>query len=692
MLKEASLFWGFSLFTLSISQVNAQPAANFTYTFTNSGCEPDSVVFTNISTDAHVYNWDFGDFSQADITIHPSHWYFGSGTFIVTLTAFDTLSGDSSTAINVINIIETPDPGWASFTTSPLDPVCPGTNVDYILFSSATSVKWYFGDGDSSLLFNPSHIYTDTGTYTITLIASNSCGVDTFFSIISVEDSVTPYADFLLPDSVCPNTAVLFDNTSYPDPVSSFWDFGDGYTSSLLNPVHTYSTQGSYDVTLVTYNDCSSDFVSKTMIVDSSLVPSVSISASQTLVCPGDTVEFIANTDYLSGFLWDFDDSTISFQENPQHAFADTGISNVVLTVTNACGNSSSDSVTIFVEDAVPPSDVDFWRYPNSACPGTVIKFYNTSSDTNDVLWDFGDGNFSTDVAPVHFFNDTGTYNVKLIITSSCGGIDSIVNSICVDDSIIPWASFSYDPYVVMCAGEPVTFSNYSSDISDVFWDFGDGSTSFQINPEHIFNDAGSYNVLLKVSNACGNSGYYAEAITVIFAVNITSVIDIATQGNYDGAIDLTVSGSISPYIYSWSNGDETEDISNIPAGTYSVVVTDANGCVDSASIVVPENPQGFENPEGLIIEGLVIYPNPTDGRITIDVEFDETDKIEIQLYNVLGELLYKYPQEPVQKVKPGHSGWMKYELDLSGLPNGVYFIRVTTPYDSSNKKVIFAR
>ncbi|MBW8060789.1 MAG: PKD domain-containing protein, partial [Solirubrobacterales bacterium] len=155
----------------------SQPVAGFTYTFTNGGCEPDSIVFTNTSTGAVYYEWNFGDFSPIDTNVNPYHWYgcFWS-PYMVILTAYDTL-GNSDTATAVINIECFP---FADFWPDPLL-ICPGNSVEFVNWSFPDNADflWIFDDGDSSTVFNPTHTYLDSGVYVPTLIATTACGSDT---------------------------------------------------------------------------------------------------------------------------------------------------------------------------------------------------------------------------------------------------------------------------------------------------------------------------------------------------------------------------------------------------------------------------------------------------------------------------------------------------------------------------------
>lgn len=574
------------------------PVADFSFAFSNNGCTPEMVQFINLSLYADSFKWDFGDFSPSEFIEDPSHAYGWASVFLVTLTAYNYFTGDSDIITKPIIITQTPMPGWANFWPDQ-NPVCPGDEVSFnsMMFPSPASVKWFFGDGDSSQAFSPSHSYADTGGYSVTYIAYNSCGSDTSIQLLNVDSSAPIFAGFFAnPMTACPGQQVSFSNFTFPDPISSLWYFGDGDSATSFNAAHAYSDTGSYTVTLIAYSSCNSDTITSVITMDTTLIPGVSATQSTDTACIDDMIGFSGNGTDLVSFNWNFDDGFSSLQQNPSHSFDSNGTYNVIFTGTNFCGNSNSDTVTVSIIDNAPPNAV-FSANPISACgvfsnicPGANVYFTNYSINSAGNEWDFGDGFTSADINPVHAYADTGNYNVRLIATSSCGGKDTLIQCVRVGNDAIPSAFFCYSPICFntpVCYGTEVSFTNFSSDTTDVLWDFGDGSASVLANPKHIFADTGTYAVVLRIANNCGNMAYFTRTITVTNTVSPNADLFAFPNPVCPGEnVNFNIFNiSTASYFWDFADGDTiTSSAVNIShsfdtSGNYNVMMVAINGC-----------------------------------------------------------------------------------------------------------------
>ena len=237
-----------------------------------------SVQFTDQSSNNPTgWSWDFGDGSTSTLK-SPSHIYSAAGTYTVSLTATNSSGSDTETKADYIKVnplIVTP---VAAFTASPTT-ITAGQSVQFTDQSSnsPTGWNWDFGDGGTSTLKSPSHIYSTAGTYTVSLTATNSSGSDTETKIdyIKVNPVVlTPVAYFTAsPTTITAGQSVQFTDQSSNTPTSWSWDFGDGGTSAMESPSHVYSTAGKYAVSLTATNSSGSDTETKLSYITVNLCP-----------------------------------------------------------------------------------------------------------------------------------------------------------------------------------------------------------------------------------------------------------------------------------------------------------------------------------------------------------------------------------------------------------------------------------
>lgn len=230
-------------------------APNAAFTVTIAGFE---AVFTDTSTGSSLsWSWDFGDGSAPSTEQNPSHTYTAAGTYRVTLTVTNDLGSDSTS-----QVITVPPPGstpTAAFTfqVSELQASFMDTST-----GSPTSWQWDFGDGGTSTERNPVHSYARRGTYTVELTVSNAAGTDSVSQFVEVPGKIEAAFHYSVS-----GLTVSFTDDSAGDPTSWQWDFGDGDSSTLQNPSHTYDAAGSYIVTLTVRRDSDSDLARQTVTV-----------------------------------------------------------------------------------------------------------------------------------------------------------------------------------------------------------------------------------------------------------------------------------------------------------------------------------------------------------------------------------------------------------------------------------------
>lgn len=250
------------------------PTASFTFS-PFSPVTGQNVFFTDTSTGSPAptsWAWNFGDPTSGGANTstlqNPTHAFATVGTHTITLTATNT-AGPSSPATQQITVSTPGVPPTAAFIFSPGSPQ-PGQSVTFTDTSTGGPTSWFWSFGDSSFAFtaNSSHTYAAAGTFTVTLTATNNFGSSQASQNVTVSSAVLPSASFAFsPPTPQPGQSVTFTDTSSGSPTAWTWDFGDGASSSLRNPSHTYIGAGNYTVRLTAFNAAGSNSASQTVSV-----------------------------------------------------------------------------------------------------------------------------------------------------------------------------------------------------------------------------------------------------------------------------------------------------------------------------------------------------------------------------------------------------------------------------------------
>jgi gliding motility-associated-like protein len=525
-------------------------------------------TFTDASTGAIGYSWDFGDGFTSGIP-SPAHTYASDGTYLVTLIATNA-SGCSDTVQQQVTVSPLAS---ASFNFSPSQ--CTLLVSLQNTSANATSYAWSFGDGSNSSSSDPSHTYADTGTYTIMLIANPGACADTAFQSVTLH--IPPVASFAdLPGC---DFSIDFLNAT-PGAVSYAWDFGDGTTSSFASPSHTYATDGNYTVTLIATDvfGCS-DTVSAQVAVQPVPVAAFSSSTPQ---C-GLNASFQNTSLNANVVTWYFGDGNSSAASNPSHTYADTGLYSVMLIVNpGQCADTMIQSINVYTAPVAAFTDLALCDLTGS--------FINNSSGGTAYSWDFGDTQTSTQVSPVHVYLIDGNYTVTLIVQNAFGCSDTALQQIQIDP--VPVAAFNFIP--PLCTMQ-VNFQNSSQNASTYLWDFGDGITATGTDVSHVFAGQGNFLITL----IC-NPGSCADTITQsvsIYPPPVSAFTGVAGC-NLEYNFVNTSSGGVS---YAWDFGDASTSSVTTPSHTYpfagnyfiTLVTIDQYGCNDTAqqNVTIYDNP-----------------------------------------------------------------------------------------------------
>ena len=412
---------------------NTPVAADFSSAY-HSGSAPLTIAFLdNSQGNIAKWTWDFGDGSTSNER-NPVHNYLNPGSYTVTLTV-DDFYGNSNCQIKTeyVTVAAQDQPPVAKFTSSTTNGVSP-LEVSFSDQSTGdtTSWQWDFGDNQTSNEQNPVHLYENPGLYTVTLTASGPGGNNTEIKtdFISITAPATPPIANFSSSSVSGTapSIITFLDQSTGDITNYLWSFGDGGSSSLLNPSHSYAENGIYSVTLTVSGPGGSNSITKThyiTITEPIAPPLARFSALPAIgVAPLNVTFTDASTGDITSWQWNFGDGTTSSAKNPTHVYETAGEFDVSLTVEGPGGSNTTIKThyVIIDEPATPPTaafsadNVDGMSLPHN------VTFNDQSTgDITSWQWNFGDGTTSSAKNPTHVYETTGEFNVSLTVEGPGG-------------------------------------------------------------------------------------------------------------------------------------------------------------------------------------------------------------------------------------------------------------------------------
>jgi PKD repeat protein len=288
-----------------------------------------------------------------------------------------------------------------------------------------SSYAWSFGDGGTSNAQHPVYEYTASGTYTVTLKVVGPGGENSLTRVNYISVAIPPptaaFTGFPLSGTV-PLT-VNFTNASTGQFDSYLWDFGDGGSSSLSDPSHTYLDTGTFSVTLIVVGPSGADTLTfQDYIKVESPLPVASFSADPTTGVSPLLVQFTnSSTGTILSQSWDFGDGGASIDFAPSHQYQNSGVYSVTLAL---LGPSGVDTLrlTDYITVLAPPPVPDFSADQTSGAAPLDVQFTDLSTGAITAYeWDFGDSTTLAEPSPLHTYSSAGTYSVKLTVTGPGG-------------------------------------------------------------------------------------------------------------------------------------------------------------------------------------------------------------------------------------------------------------------------------
>ena len=530
-----------------IDSVLVYPEPQFGFsTNPDSGCSPLPVIFPSV-IGAVQYLWDFGD-GGTSVGPTPTHIYSNSTTNNITYTiqliatspfgCIDTTYGD---------VLIYPNP-TAQFSTD-ITQGCHPLPVNFTNTSTGgTLFHWDMDDGTTfdTIVANFGHTFLNsTGiqqNYQVELVAETTKGCkDTTINNVLVYPEVI--ADFNSDTAGCSPFVVDFLNASF-GAVNFDWNFGDGSLGNTTpDPSHQYINNGLTDVvftaTLIVQSafgcfDTIQQDITVYATPQASFIPSPLVQ-----LFPNTTVSF-NNTTPIGAWTydWDFGDATFSIAQSPTpHTYGIYGTYDITLIVsTQNCNDTVVETILINA-----PQPIADFNGPAQGCRPLDVQFVNNSQYADTYLWNFGDGATSTQQSPNYTYYTAGTYTVSLTVFG-LGGQDTQTQQQIIEVYQLPNPFFTINPSVVFIPNEPVLFFNLSTFATSYFWNFGDGNTSTEVNPEHYYSQLGVYDIMLIAStpNNCIDTFILQSAVEAksVGATQIPNAFSPNTSGGSGGRFD----------------------------------------------------------------------------------------------------------------------------------------------------------
>lgn len=595
--------------------INPKPDPKFTMNG-NSCTVPINVTFNNITTPTSGmdFSWNFGNGQTSTQTVPSPVTYSAAGSYTVTLKATNTTTGCMNTYTQNINISNF----QADFT--PPTTICAGSPVSFTDNSSAGANVWVWNAGAAGTASqqNPTFTFATAGTYTVSLSSANStsgCNASTSKTITVISPTKPTFTSN--DTKGCSPVSIDFTNTTGATGTYE-WKFGDGQTfSGQTPPPHTYSANGSYDVTLIVTdaNGCV-DSVEKTGYVvvsdvtaDFSAVPLSGCEPLNVVFTNASTTPS-TTTSPITTYKWIFGNGQVSTSATPPTQTYNEGIYDVTLIIETANGCKDTLERTEYIKVGTK-QQANFTYTPPNVCVKTDVKFTNTSIidpgiDTTEITWNWdfdGDGN-STDKNPTHqFTTDTGYFDVTLVVDyRGCKDTMKIDSAVYIKAPISQYYLqqdlFCNPTFPITVQTVDTSKLGTSTDLIDVYWKWGDNTQTHVPNGDlhdsdksattHQYSTYGSYTIWQIIENhTTGCVDSLSKTVNVSQITAGMSVVDSVCKSSLfsiDGN-SATSTHPITTWEYDMGDGQTTTGnpatYTYTNAGTFTITqtVTNSVGC-----------------------------------------------------------------------------------------------------------------
>ena len=542
-----------------------------------------TVNFTNGSTNANSYQWNFGNPASGILNnstaVNPNHTYDSAGTYQIELIACNTacIPKKCDTGIYTINVL---DSGQirAAFIVTPAVACIEDTVKFRNTSTNATAYAWNFGDQHTSTVKSPNHIYTLPGTYTVTLIVTNGNQSDTTTRTVTVNAPPSAQINAAGPATFCNG-----------DSVTLYASGGTIYHWSTGHVGATIKVKASGTFTVTATNSCGSSTSAPFTVTVNTPIDTV-IATGSTTVCSGDSVKLTVNSSNGATYQWKRNGQIITGATQNIYYAKTTG--NYVANVfSNSCqGVSNIVRVTV---SATPTASI-FTQGSTSFCSGDSLKLFATTAAGNTYQWQNNGVSINGATSATYYAKSSGS--ITAIVTRN--GCSATSNSILITINTTPQPTITAQGSTTTCQGDSVYLSTAAGNGYTYQWLLNGNAISTATNLFYYAKTAGNYAVAATNNGCTGTSAVTAITVNAAPTANAGSAQSVAGC-SFSNSVTLggspTASGGTGPYTYYWTpvSGLNDSVIAN-PAvngiGTttnYTVLVTDSKGCTAKSSVTI---------------------------------------------------------------------------------------------------------
>lgn len=630
-----------------------------------------------------------------------------SGQYWVQTT--DTIGCVATDTINLTVVSQPPSIDFSMSGRCFSNPTTFADETQPLFNDPLVSWTWTFGDGSTSNLQNPLYVFPDTGFYDVELTVVSDSGC---LSILENTIFINALPEVSFTSSfACTNLSWMGINQSssvHGDIQENAWNIlhlGSGNTNSLFAdfPNFNFDTAGTYQVILTVTSD-SNCSASDTQLLAVSESPVVDFSANN--ACLGLPSTFVDNYSGSNfNWAWTFGDFFSSDVDDPVHTYADTGMYEVFLQLTNSvtgCFDTVRKEVVVlpkpvaFFADSLICSEQEFQLTDGST-------YFGADSITN-WSWQVFNGDVKTEASPIFTFQDTGIISLTLDVTTVEGCTDFFNRIVRLLPK--PEPDFEFTPRF----GIPpidVELENNTAFAENYSWDFGNGDEATGFEPAYTYQQEGDFFIKLVASNSIGCADSIEKQIRVRDPLIDLAVNDLQVEadGNFmiintqvinQGTIPITTFDLLAevtgrPAVREVWNGE-------LPVGgainyTFTAEIGLVDGLLPEVVCVRTANPEGLEDevPEnneqcesnaGLVLSP--VFPNPVSDVLTIEYVLPRRGQTAVLLYDKLGREIVTLLDEEQEE------GFHRMQVRTDQLQSSAYTIRLI--FENEQKATRFVK